>query len=75
MNQFTCDPNVSAQRVITPDGRFNYNRSFNIETLPKINGIPVLSDMSLETVGVTPMSKDRILDSIKGCWTKYGIHL
>ena len=73
--EYTCDPNVSAQRVITPDGRFNYNRSFDVRTLPKINGVPVLSDMSLETIGIYSIPHQRMMDSIAGTWRQYGICL
>lgn len=72
---YTCDPNVSAQRVITPSGRFNYDRTFDVNTLPKINGVPVLSDMNLETIGIQPMGNKKIEDTISGVWKKFGIHL
>ena len=69
------DPRLKAMRVITPSGRFNYNRSFDINTLPKINGIPVLADMDLETIGVHMMTSSQIENTISGIWNKYGIHI
>lgn len=72
MQCIPTDPRTSAMRVITPDGRFNYNRSFNIDTLPKINGVPVISDMDLETIGVKASTVDRVLDIVKGCWVRFG---
>lgn len=69
----TNDPRLSAMRVITPSGRFNYNRSFDINTLPKINGVPVLADMSLDTIGIECASFDTVKKIIKGCWHQYGI--
>lgn len=71
----TNDPRLSAMRVITPSGRFNYNRSFDINTLPKINGVPVISNMDLETIGICPAALSTIDNIIKGCWHQYGVFI
>lgn len=72
-NYDSNDPRLSAMRVITPAGRFNYNRSFDIDTLPKINGVPVISNMDLETIGIEMSTIDEIEKIIKGCWHQYGV--
>lgn len=71
----TNDPRLSAMRVITPSGRFNYNRSFDINTLPRINGVPVLANMDLETIGINVAETKTIENIVKGAWHQYGVFI
>lgn len=67
------DPREKSKRLISANGRLNYNRSFDVNTLPKINGVPVISDMGLDDVGVRFATPDEIEKIIQGCWSKYGV--
>lgn len=66
---------ISKERVLTKDGRFNYNRSFSVESLPKVNGIPFIGDMNLPDIGVHVESVDRVKSLIADTWRPYGITL
>ena len=69
------DPRIADQRVITKDGRFNYNRSFNVSTLPQINGVPVIGDMLPADIGINVESMSTIEKIIRGNWSQYGVIL
>lgn len=75
MNSNYDNHDIRNERPISKDGRFNYNRSFDIHTLPKINGIPVLGDLSLDSVGIHIAPQPVIDEIIKGCWRQYGVFL
>mgnify|MGYP001026336507 FL=1 len=74
-NQNAFNPNTSNLRVIDENGRLNYNRSFDISTLPRINGMPVLSDMTLEKIGITATLYDVLAKAIKGIWSQFGVFI
>jgi hypothetical protein len=60
---------------LTKDGRFNYGRSFNVDTLPKLNGVPFTGNMDLPDVGIHLETLEGVKKMISDSWFKYGVAL
>lgn len=66
---------ITQARVLFKDGRFNYRRSFKVETLPKINGVPIIDDMDLPDIGIDLTSKEDVQKIIANTWAPLGVTL